>query len=290
MRKLDFLIIGTQKAGTTSLYEYITQHPQLYLPKVKEIQYFVDERFYNKGESYLNSFTQDRKNETIGGMAYVHMLPSKEAPLRVKAYNPDMKMLVMLRDPVKRAYSAYNFALKNGWENKGVSFIKSLELEPQRLAGNYTEQYELAYFFNGLYHQHLLNWLDHFPKQQILVMSDTDLRNHSEVTLAKVFDFLGVDNQQIETNIEHNKAGGVKIPRLQRALMNKESKWKQRAGGLLPQKAKVAIRSTLMKPIKTWNMMEEASRPITKEELALVGPYFTEDLEGLVRDFKINFK
>ena len=106
MPKLDFLIICTQKAGTTSLYEYITQHPQLYLPKVKEIQYFVDERFYNKGDSYLNSFTQDRKNETIGGMAYVHMLPSKEAPLRVKAYNPDMKMLVMHRAPVKRAYSA----------------------------------------------------------------------------------------------------------------------------------------------------------------------------------------
>jgi hypothetical protein len=290
MDKLDFLIIGTQKAGTTSLYEYLTQHNQLFLPKVKEIQYFVDERLYEKGESYLNSFIGDRKNEISGGMAYVHMLPSKEAPQRVVAYNPKMKMIVMLRDPLKRAFSAYNFSLKNGWEKKGVNFLESLSAEPKRLSGNYTERYELAYFNNGLYHKHLSNWAKLFPKENMLILKDSELRHNRDKTLKRVFAFLDVDqNAKVNHDVEHNKAGGIKNPALQKALLDKEASWKRKLGFVVPKPVKVAIRAKVIKPMLVWNQKEEVSRPITAEEKATIAPYFKDDLDALKRDFDINF-
>jgi len=216
MAKVDFLIIGTQKGGTTSLYNYIDEHPEVFVPEVKEIQYFVDDRFYSQGPKYLAPFFKGSEKAVTRGMAYVHMLPFSKCPNRVAGFNPEIKLMVMLRDPIKRAFSAYNFATKNGWESKSVSFIESLELESQRLAGNYTERYELAYFHNGLYHKHLSNWAKLFPRENILILKDSELRHNRVMTLKKVFAFLGVDEAaEIDLDVEHNKAGGIKNPALQ---------------------------------------------------------------------------
>ena len=108
MKKVNLLVIGTQKAGTTSLYEYIRQHPDIYFSDVKEVTYFVEDALYSKGEDYYHSFFTKIENEKIIASSYVHMLPCKKCPGRVKEYNPDMKFIVMLREPVSRAYSAYN--------------------------------------------------------------------------------------------------------------------------------------------------------------------------------------
>lgn len=290
MAKLDFLIIGTQKAGTTSLYNYIDEHPQIFVPQVKEIQYFVDDRFYKQGPDYLAPFYKGSESAKAIGMAYVHMLPFEDCPKRVKEFNPNMKLIVMLRDPVKRAYSAYNFAAKNGWEKKDVNFLETLNLEPARLNGNYTERYELAYFHNGLYHKHLSNWAKVFPKENMLILKDSELRHNREETLKRVFDFLGVDqNAKVDFEVEHNKAGGIKNPALQKVLLDKEAGWKRTLGSVVPKPVKVAIRSKVIKPMMEWNQKEELSRPITPQEKSTIAPYFTEDLDALKRDFDINF-
>ncbi len=290
MTNLDFLIIGTQKAGTTSLYNYIDEHPQIFVPEVKEIQYFVDDRFYSQGPKYLDPFFKGADTAKTIGMAYVHMLPCSGCPKRVAEFNPDMKLIIMLRDPVKRAFSAYNFAVKNGWEKKDVRFLDSLQLEADRLSGNYTERYELAYFHNGLYHRHLSNWAKFFPKENMLILKDSELRHERKKTLRKVFAFLGVDQEaDIDLEIEHNKAGGIKNPALQKVLLDKEAGWKRRLGAVVPKPVKVALRANVIKPMMEWNQKEEANRAITAEEKSAIAPYFQEDLVALKRDFQLSF-
>ena len=290
MTDLEFLIIGTQKAGTTSLYEYISEHPEIYVPQVKEIQYFVDDRFYEQGPVYLDAFYKGATADQAKGLAYVHMLPFADCPSRVVDFNSKMKLVIMLREPIKRAFSAYNFAMKNGWEEPKVSFLKSFELERKRLNGNFTERFELAYFHNGLYHQHLTNWLTHFPKDQLLIITDSDLKHSRAETLKKVFGFLGVcESADINLEVEHNKAGGVKNAKLQKALLDKEAGWKRKLGGVVPKPVKVALRANVIKPMMEWNKTEEVNRAMTQEEIDRARTYFEEDLKALKRDFNISF-
>ena len=291
MTELDFLIIGTQKAGTTSLYEYLSEHPQVFVPEVKEIQYFVDDCFYDQGPEYLSAFYSKVTSDQVKGLAYVHMLPFADCPKRVADFNPKMKLIVMLRDPVKRAFSAYNFAMKNGWEDPKVSFSESLTLEAARLKGNYTERYELAYFHNGLYHQHLSNWKKFFDDSQLLIITDSELKHKRAETLERVFSFLGVNDQaDINLHVEHNKAGGVKNAKLQKVLLDKEAGWKRKLGKVVPKPMKVALRANVIKPMMEWNKTEAANRAITPEETELIKPYFEEDLAALKRDFNISFE
>ncbi|MFT4524993.1 MAG: hypothetical protein ACI85F_001145 [Bacteroidia bacterium] len=291
MTDLEFLIIGTQKAGTTSLYNYLSEHPKVFVPEVKEIQFFVDDRFYIQGPDYLNPFFNKAQPDELKGMAYVHMLPFDQCPKRVAEYNPNLKLIVMLRDPIKRAFSAYNFAIKNGWEKRGVSFEKSFELEAERLKGNYTEKYELAYFYNGLYHRHLTNWAKHFNLENMLVLKDSDLRFEREATLKRVFRFLRVDEfADIDLHVEHNRAGGVKNPILQKVLLDKEAGWKRKLGAVVPTSMKVALRAKVIKPVMEWNKTEALNRPMTQTEVDLITPYFKDDLAALKRDFNISFE
>ena len=181
--------------------------------------------------------------------------------------------------------------MKNGWEDQNVSFGQSLELEPKRLEGNYTERYELAYFHNGLYHQHLSNWSKHFPKEQFLILTDSDLRHNRKEALKRVFTFLGVnESAEINLHVEHNKAGGVKNSKLQKVLLDKEAGWKRKLGGVVPKPVKVALRANVIKPMMEWNKTEAVNRPMTQKEIDLVSPYFEEDLKALRRDFNISFE
>lgn len=289
MKKVDFFLIGVQKSGTTSLYEYLKQHPAIYLPEIKELSYFVRDDLYEKGEDYFNSFFQTYNSQKVKGAAYVHMFPSEICPERVKAYNPDAKFIVVFRNQIDRAYSAYQFAVKNGWESSSNSFLKTMELEKRRLVGNFTERFELGYFNNGLYYKHLTNWLRYFPRKNFLLLTDQELKNNGNESLTNVFDFLGVDvNIDIDTTVIHNKAGTVRFGQLQKFLMNKESNFKKTAGKLLPQKLKVGIRKNLMQPMKKWNMLDKNYQPLSKEIREQAANYFKEDNQMLRSEFNIS--
>ena len=183
--KVNLLIIGAQKAGTTSLYYYLKQHPSIYFSEVKEVNYFAIDEFYKRGVKYYHSFFPNHKNQKIIASAYVHMLPDPKCPERVKEYNPDMKFIVMLRDPMKRAISAYKYAIQNNWEKEEISFTKAFDLESERLKSD-KPNYDNMYFYNGLYYHHLSNWMKHFPKENFIILKDTDLKHNPEQVLSSI--------------------------------------------------------------------------------------------------------
>ncbi len=282
MKKVDFFIVGAQKAGTTSLYKYLAQHPDVFMPRVKEIHYFAEERYYKKGENYFNQFYEEYAGEKLKGGAYVHLFSATEAPKRIYEYNKDAKILIMLRNPIDRAYSAYHFALKNGWELTDNAFVDTLSLQQNRMNGNFTERTDLSYFEVGLYYKHITNWLQWFPKEQVFVLFDTDLKASDQEPVKRLFNYLGIaDNVQVNTSVVHNKSGDVKFKRLHYFIRNKELNFKKVLGSLLPFKLRYFLRTRVRKSIDKYNMVEKTYAKLTTDERTKVFAYFEEDVKKL---------
>ena len=286
MRKINCLIIGAQKAGTTSLYEYIKQHPDVYFSEIKEITYFVVDKYYKKGIEYFHSFFSKYNNEKIIASSYVHMLPSQDAPERVLEYNKNMKFIIMLREPVSRAYSSYNYAIKNDWENIQNSFLETIELEKKRIE---RKEYDLMYFENGKYFKHIKYWNTYFPKDNFLILKDSELRSNGQEVVNKIFDFLKIRRYKINTNQEYNKAGIVRVKWLQSFLLNK-SVIKKVIGSFFSEGLRVWIRSVVFKKIYSLNQINKANTPLDLNTEKQIRLYFEDDLKQLAEEYGISFE
>jgi hypothetical protein len=287
-RKVDFLIIGTQKAGTTSLFQYILQHPDIYFSEVKEVNYFVYDQLYAKGEKYYHSFFSKLRKQKIIGSSYVHMLPCVKCVDRVYHYNPDIKIVVMLRNPADRAISAYKYAVRNGWEDADNSLQDAIKLEPKRLS---REEYDLTYCYNGLYHKHLASWMKRFAKENILVLKQEELQSSPQETMNRLFDFLQVGHRSIDTTKKYNVASGVHNQRLQKIMLDKGNPLARFLGSLMPQRAKVFIRAKIFPFIYRVNTSKEKEIKVTltEKDKAALKKYFVEDLASLAEEFNIRY-
>lgn len=291
MPKVNLLLIGAQKSGTTSLYKYMLQHPALAFSSVKEITYFIDTDLHALGDDYYHSFFPDTTGATVVASAHVHMLACREAPARVLDYNADMKFIVVLRNPVTRAWSAYNYALQNAWESKDIDFMEALSLEENRLSSDdHRQKYDLAYFYNGLYWQHLTNWLRWFPQEQFLIVESSGLRQAPDATLKRVWNFLGVDDAvDVDTSLQFNRAGRARWRWVNKIIFNKKSRLKDTLRSLVPGRIRIWIRSRVIPLVSRMNTVEVQSTELPTEVRAAIEPYFRDDLEKLERDFSIKF-
>lgn len=207
----DLYLAGVQKGGTTSLYSWLIQHPQIIPAKNKEIFYYSITGNYHKGDQYYRQFFATKlykrihefniKKRAITLDATSNTFDSLEAPARILKDNPKARVIVLLRDPVARAFSHYKFSVKKGFEK--ATFEKALELEDKRISlakenpladpgHNYVRQ-RLGYFNRGLYADHAKNWLNIFPTSQLLFVNSETLFKESSRTFNEITDFLGLD-------------------------------------------------------------------------------------------------
>ena len=203
----DFLVIGGQKCGTTALYAYLRWHPQITGPAWKEISYF--DRHYGRGEAwYRGQFPsrpwlrltggRSRRLPLVGEASPSYVL-HPHAPARVRELVPDVRLVVLLRDPVDRALSHYNHEVALGREP--LSFEEALEREPERLDGELERLGDTSYFSHawwdhtylarGRYAEQLERWLAVFPREQLLVLASERLRADPARTYAHVLEHLG---------------------------------------------------------------------------------------------------
>jgi hypothetical protein len=206
-----FLVIGTQKGGTTSLYTYLSRHPAILCARPKEVHYF--NVHHSRGDRWYGShfplFTH-----AVAVRARVHVRPAvgevtpgylfhPRAPERARAFAPDLKLIAVLRDPVDRAYSQYRMQVRGfGLEETG-SFEEALELETAELPAQLEragadpsyvspDGFRRSYVARGLYAQQLERWLGLFPRDRLLVLASEDLRRDPRASMEIVADFLGV--------------------------------------------------------------------------------------------------
>lgn len=294
--KVNLLIIGTQKAGTTSLFHYLNQHPDIYFSEVKEVIYFANDEHYKRGEKYYHSFFPKYKGQKVIASSYVHMLPNPKCPERVKAYNPEMKFIVMLRDPIKRATSAYNYALKNNWEDQNNSFKDAFNKENERLASA-APNYDLTYFYNGLYYKHLKHWFEYFPNENFLIIKDTELRNNSKEVFTRIFDFLEIENNVvIDTSKNYNEAVEVRSKLIQGILITTNPLIMKTLRTILPRPAKLYVMTKILPRLRRMNSKEAieketmvSSRSENNFSDESIINYFKEDKEKLKQELNIQF-
>jgi hypothetical protein len=206
----NFLIIGAQKSGTTSMYEYLKQHSQVFMSPVKEPKFFlgvgweqIDRPTRAALEAYEALFS-GVTNEIAIGEASPPYLPSPEAPQRIAACLPDVRLVAILRNPVERAYSHWLHNIKNGRET--LDFRHALEAEPERLEGNPLSLF--AYATIGHYYNHLSRYLKLFPRERLRVYLFDDLAADPEAVVKDLFRFLAVDDA-FRPKLERHNVSGV---------------------------------------------------------------------------------
>ena len=198
----SFLIIGAQRAGTTSLYSYLLQHPNVLPALAKEVGYFDSHyltRPFKWYEAHFAHIQDGSARRPITGEASPHYMYRPEVPGRVLSRLPEVKLIVLLRDPVARAYSHYRLAVEFGIEK--LSFEDALRAEPERLGGAIrgrrwsggTTIQRLGYVERGIYHEHLSRWLSWFPRNSLLAVETERLNEDVPRTTQEVFDYLELE-------------------------------------------------------------------------------------------------
>ncbi|MEQ9423712.1 MAG: sulfotransferase domain-containing protein [Cyclobacteriaceae bacterium] len=193
--KPSFLIIGAQKCGTSSLFHYLSQHPQFDSPIKKEIHYFDFK--YGKGEQwYLRHFPiKKNTNDTITGEATPFYLLHRYAPNRVWDFDKKIKIIVCLRNPIDRAYSEYQMYVRsNKIEVSFEDWVKELiNYQPKKQDWNNKSIKFKSLLLRGLYAQQLTNWFRIFERRHFILINSTIFFSNPQNTLNSVCDFLGID-------------------------------------------------------------------------------------------------
>jgi hypothetical protein len=205
----DFLIIGAQKAGTTSLYNYLIKHPYIKGSFRKEVNYF--DLNYSKGLNWYRSFFPTKvmrffisnftNKKCISGEGSTFYLLHPYAAKRVYELLPHIKIIVLLRNPVNRTFSGYSHSVNTGSES--LSFEEAIEKEDIRIKGeiekirhnpNYrsTEFPGRAYKTRSIYVNQLKIWLNYFPKEQFMFIKSEDFFEDPQKILYEVFRFLNI--------------------------------------------------------------------------------------------------
>ena len=203
----DFLIIGTQRGGTTSLYNYLVECPGVGPAFVKELHFF-DKKFH-KGTLWYRAhfpssvqkhlFQRTRRQAFVTGEASAYYLFHPRAPQRVARVLPHARLIVLLRNPVDRAYSQYNFEVELGRE--ALPFEEAIAREGKRIAQEREriladERYvsfdhsRYSYLARGIYVDQLRAWMNVFPREQFLILKSEDFYADPAATLEQVLAFL----------------------------------------------------------------------------------------------------
>lgn len=249
----NFFIIGAAKAGTTSLYEYLRQHPDIYLSYAKEPQFFSNDDLYAKGqEFYLNTFFDRSAGYSIRGEATPHYLYYEKVARRIKAGLPegDQKFLVILRNPIERAYSLYWNMVYEGHET--LTFPEAIRCESMREGKAELERdgrVRFQYADSGMYAKQLRRYFKYFDRSNFHIIFQEDLKRDAQEVLDSVCKFLGISNWQLkERPRKFNESGQARSTMLQRFLRQPNA-LKRGLGRLFPYRVKYHIVSRLLK----WN-------------------------------------
>ncbi|MBP1838708.1 sulfotransferase family protein [Formosa algae] len=217
-----FFVIGTAKSGTTSIYQYLSQHPEIFLPNVKEIHYYSDatskvdfdfikpkkNKTYHtkviKDKKTYNSLFENATTETYLGDCSPSYFYDKKAARKIFNDYPKAKIIVVLRDPIDRAYSQYLMERRLGIEAND-NFLDALKSDfqntKQRIWG-----IDHLYVDHGMYYHQLQEYRKFFRDDQILCVSFQDLTKDTEKSLKEISRFLEIDsNFPFELEIVHNK-------------------------------------------------------------------------------------
>jgi len=192
--RLDFILAGAQKSGTTALHYFLSRHPDIAMGDQQEIHFFDDDALFVSEPDYeqLHKHYPLLAPSTLAGdctPSYIYHEPAAE---RIWKYNPEIKLLIILRNPVDRAFAHWNMQRYRGREP--LDFFDAVREEKTRVAGApAAEARRFAYVNRGFYGQQLARLFNFFPREQVKVVKFEEFKEKQRETLNSIFSFLGLE-------------------------------------------------------------------------------------------------
>jgi len=218
MRMPNFLIVGAAKSGTTSLYRYLRQHPDIFMPEWKELSLFIGDSFgplhrAKKPYYYQKAFSK-AQNQTAVGEASTAYLFDEAAPRIIKEQLGTIRIIIILRDPVTMSYSLYNHQLRKEGETiedfeEALAKEEGRRKDPEFKKKCYGWHANYYYHQRASYYQQVKRYMDTFGKENLLVILFEELAGETLSVVKKTFQFLGVDDAFVPDIKVHNPAGNI---------------------------------------------------------------------------------
>ncbi len=236
----NFFIIGVGKGGTTSLYKYLSSHPEIYMCPIKEPNYFAKDlyKFHDcldvqtpikEFKDYIALFKNAKGKKAIGE-ASVSYLYSDVAPFEIKNLVPDAKIIIILRNPIERALSHFLMNLRDGLI-VDTNFCKAIQKRP-------------LYLKLGLYSKHIEKYFNVFNEDNVLILFYEDLKENPIDLLRKIFLFLGVSPEYLPGEL--NRWNASYIPKslfIHKLIVNAQ----KRTANILPKTLKHVLKNMYIK-------------------------------------------
>lgn len=280
----NFLIVGAAKAGTTSLYYYLGQHPEIGFPKLKEPKYFsssdlkfphngpgdstVDQYAVKDFQEYQALFRNLTHYKMIGEASPDYLFYYEHSIKNIMNILGDVHIIIVLREPIQRAFSAYSYLVRDNREK--LSFIDALNEEDKRTRMNW--DFIWHYKKSGLYFEQVEKFLSSFSNVKVVLLDE--IINDKNAVLCDLYNFLGVSTTfQADLSAKYNPSGVPNNP-ITKFLLSRQSN------------LSVWIRETLKRFVPR-SVLELIARKtlvkvsITEEELRFLDDYFCDDIENL---------
>lgn len=273
-RMPNFLIIGAPKSGTTSLYHYLTQHPQLFMSPNKEPYFFAFEgsrpTFSGPGDdiAWINAQSVVELSEyqqlfegagdgQLCGEASTMYLYIKDSCDRIYHYTPEIKLIAFLRHPVDRAYSHYKHLRRDGREWEG-DFGRAMAKEAERIEKGWSPAWH--YRQVGLYCEQIQRYQERFSAEQLRFYLYDDLVKSPQSVYQGIFEFLGVDAQlTVDTSKRHNTTAAVRKNKLLHDFLTRPNRLKSVLRQVIPENVRQPLSA------KVYQKNATAIQPLSEE-------------------------
>lgn len=299
----NLFIVGAAKSGTTSISNYLNAHPDVYFSPLKEPHHFCKDirhgdfsqekqinnkfdvteylahtelekrhiAFVESQNEYMQIF-REAENQRIVGEASTGYLFSEVAAKEIYAFNPQAKILIVLRDPVDRAYSHWKMNLVSGMQDNKIPFLKAMQRDFNAANKGYGRNH--MYIEIGQYYAHIRRYLELFPPENVKILYFDALKGDVNTFMAEVYSFLQVQPIQHRAGEKSNVSRWIKYQSL------KQLNDKFNVSRFIPQKAYSFIKEQLSStefPILT-----------TADKISLYSSYFNQDIVQLEQYLKVD--
>ena len=249
MNKPNYMFIGPPKCATTSLYDILKEHPEIGVSKFKEPHFYDYDNNFTKGfEWYLNEFFINIQKKCIGEFTPTYFITNKVPKRIYDNFGSHMKFILILRNPVDRAYSHFLHSKRDLVES--LSFEQALNSEDLRLknalsAKNDYDYTRYSYVNGGMYFKHLKNFLKYFNLDQFhIILFEDDFMKNKEATMINLFDFLGVKEYRLNLDIRSNQSSETKYHFIKK-ILNSDNLFKKILKNVFSSRIRNQIRNQL---------------------------------------------
>lgn len=282
MKLPNFLIAGAAKCGTTSLYKYLQQHPEVFMPNRKEPNYFCESYPNRAIENDYKALFASVTNQKAIGEASTPYLYDATAPEKIFDYlGPSVRIIILIRNPVDMAYALWGHLVREGGET--LSFLQAMDVEVARLQDENFQHnkigwlYNYAYFDRARFALQISRYIKRFGRLRVKVYVFEEFFGEPHLHFKDLCQFLDIDDTFLPKFEVHNTGYSVRSQLIQNSVMHRRP-WKEPIKLLLPTQAKRWLKRT----IRLWNIRTNVSLPgLQADERAKLWTKFEDDINTL---------